>query len=426
MSESIQRNVAVVLGGTNPHRELIRKLKRRGYHTVLVDYLEAPPAKVDADEHIRESTLDKEVVLRIAKEKKATLVIAACVDQANVTACYVGELLALPIPYSHETALATTDKLMMKEGMALNGIPTTAFREVQRFEEGLIKDIGFPMVVKPSDSTGSKGVTKVDDEQALRAAIDCAMRISRNGKVVVERYFEGREISVDCYVSSGVVKVIMCREKYNIIERADSFIQCYASISPAVVTVDEESLITATVQDISKAFGLWNTSLLVQVLIGAKGISVIEFAPRVGGGMSYQTVQMNTGFDILEATIASYLGEAVEVSYHKPTKLIATNNMYARKGVFGEIVGDKELVDEGIITQCFAYKTKGMSVIGDMASRDRPGAFVVVANDPEELLVKIKTAMERLDVLDIHGVSIMRRDIYVKALDGQNAILLPR
>ena len=109
--------IAIVLGGTFPHIELIKNLQQRGYYAVLVDYLDHPPAKDFADEHLQESTLDQDRVLDIAQSRGAKLVISTCIDQANVTACYVAEKLGLPAPYSYETALSVTNKGLMKEKM---------------------------------------------------------------------------------------------------------------------------------------------------------------------------------------------------------------------------------------------------------------------------------------------------------------------
>src|SRR5690554_5886296 len=121
----MNKQVAIVLGGTFPHISLLEKLKERGYYTVLIDYFENPPAKLYADEHVMASTLDKEAVLEISKQKEASLVISAYIDQANVTACYVAEKLNLPHPYSYETSLNVTNKLLMKNLMINNNIPTS-------------------------------------------------------------------------------------------------------------------------------------------------------------------------------------------------------------------------------------------------------------------------------------------------------------
>ena len=119
--------VAIVLGGTVPHCYLIQLLKKRGYHTVLIDYTPNPPAKAFADEHVQKSTLDKDTVLQVAREKNAALVISTNVDQANVTCCYVAERLGLPHPYSYETALNVTDKKRMKQIMWDHDIPTSRY-----------------------------------------------------------------------------------------------------------------------------------------------------------------------------------------------------------------------------------------------------------------------------------------------------------
>ena len=94
----MEKPIALVLGGTNPHVHLLKKLKDRGYFTILVDYYPNPPAKPFSDEHIQASTMDKDVVLDLAKSRKASLVITTNIDQANITACYVAEQLNLPHP----------------------------------------------------------------------------------------------------------------------------------------------------------------------------------------------------------------------------------------------------------------------------------------------------------------------------------------
>lgn len=118
---------ALILGGTAAHKELIRQLKKRGYHTILIDYFDNPPAKEDADEHVKISTLDKEAVLEYAKKTGVDLVISTSVDQANAVCCYVSEKLGLPFPYSYETALDMTDKTRMKQIMKENRIPTAEY-----------------------------------------------------------------------------------------------------------------------------------------------------------------------------------------------------------------------------------------------------------------------------------------------------------
>ena len=150
--------VALVLGGTVPHCEMIRQLKARGYYTVLIDYLDDSPAKSVADLHVQESTLDKEKVLEVARRMQAQLVICGCVDQANITACYAMEQLGHKPPYSYETALAITNKGVMKRVMMEKGIPTSKYIYVDS-DSGIPEvALRYPVIVKPADSNSSNGV----------------------------------------------------------------------------------------------------------------------------------------------------------------------------------------------------------------------------------------------------------------------------
>ena len=118
---------AIVLGGTNPHIELINQLHARGYYVILIDFLPHPPAKPYADIHIQESSMDMDLVVKIGKEYDVDLVICACIDQQNVTACYAAEKLGLTKPYSYDFAHKITNKGYMKDVMVENHIPTTRY-----------------------------------------------------------------------------------------------------------------------------------------------------------------------------------------------------------------------------------------------------------------------------------------------------------
>ena len=176
-----EKQVALVLGGTSPHIELIRKLKARGYHVILVDYLDNPPARKHADLHIKESTLDKDLIVSLAREYNAALVISTCIDQANSVCCYVAEKLGLPHPYSYSTSLDVTDKGLMKKIMVDNGIPTSHYMLVTDVEEVDWSGIVYPSVVKPVDCNSSKGVCRVDSKEEAVERLFQALGMSRSG-----------------------------------------------------------------------------------------------------------------------------------------------------------------------------------------------------------------------------------------------------
>ena len=412
----MDRKTAIVLGGTSPHIELIHKLQGRGYYTILVDYLDNPPAKAAADIHIQESTMDKDAVLRIAQEYKAEIVISACVDQANITACYVAERLGLPHPYSYELALNITNKGYMKKVMTECGIPTSKYIYLDKGQKLPLMDLRYPLMVKPADACAASGVKKANNEKEMHSYLAYAQEVSRNGRAVIEEFVEGEEVSVYAFVSQGTAHIIMISQRMSVIEGDEQVLKCYATLAPAPMSEVAYRKIERACTQIAQAFKLDNTPLHVQVLIDGDNIDIIEFAPRVGGGISYQTIRSNTGFDIIDATIDSYLEKPVELVYTKPQYYYAVNIIYGIPGGFDHLAGADALIKEGIIESLHYHKTKGMLVTSDRASGGRIAAFIVKAKTKEELLYQIKTAMERMQAYDSEGNSMLRKDLYLKEI----------
>lgn len=404
---------AIVLGGTSPHIELIKQLQGRGYYVILVDYLDNPPAKKYADLHLQESTMDEDVVLDIAKKYEVSLVISACVDQANITACYVAEKLGLTKPYSYETAKNITNKGYMKKVMVENNVPTTKYVYLEKDDEINELQLKYPMIVKPADSCAASGVKKAENREELEQYLKNAKEVSRTGRTVVEEFFQGVEVSVYCFVADNKTKVVMISERMSVIEGEDKVLKCYATVTPPDISDTAIRKIEEASGKIAKAFHLNNTPLHVQFLINGDEIDVIEFAPRVGGGISYYTIRENTGFDIISATIDSYEEKKVDLNFEKSRQFYSVNLIYAYPGVFDHITGADDLIADGIIEGLFYHKTKGMKIGDDRASAGRVGAFLVKAQTKEEMCKKIKTAVERLNVIDNEGKQIMRKDLFV-------------
>jgi hypothetical protein len=143
---------------------------------------------------------------------------------------------------------------------------------------------------------------------------------------------------------------------------------------------------------------------------------VIEFAPRVGGGMNYRLVVLQTGFDIVDATVNAWLGRPSVLAANARPGYLAAHHVYAEAGRFGEVRNQDRLLQDGIVDEFYVHKARGMPIGPSRSSSDRVASFIVRAAGPDELLGKTGLAFERLDVLDVHGRSIIRRDIRLQAL----------
>ena len=400
---------AIVLGGTSPHIELIRQVKALGYFVILIDYLSNAPAIPHADEFIQESTLDKEKVLQIARERHASLVISACIDQANSTCCYVAEKLGLPHPYSYETSLDVTDKGRMKTKMVAGGIPTSEFQLFKSIDEVDWSKVVFPAVVKPVDCNSSKGVRRVDDiEEAKRWGAD-ALRTSRSGRGIIEGFNKGREIQIDCLAGTDDTQVILTREKKHADFTVSAELNTTGSIFPAPCCTGREEELAAIAHKIATKFGLRNTPFFYQAVVCESGtINVLEFAPRVGGGLSYYLIKELAGFDPVKAVIQSFLGERISAVTKTQDRFSSTNIMYMEEGVFDHVTGLEELKASGLIKEFFVKQEKGAKVSWSIRSGNRVATFVLEADSLEELLDKQRLAYQSVDIIDVNGKSVMR------------------
>jgi len=410
------RPVAIVLGGTHPHLRLVENLKTRGYYVVLADYLESPPAKRVADEHERASTLDREAVLALARARGASLVIAACVDRANVTAAYVSERLGLHTPCSFAIADRIANKATMKQELVARGIPTADFRVMRSVAEADRLDLAFPVVIKPVDCGGSKGVRKAANGRELRRAAEEAFRISRCDVILAERFCEGVEVGADCFVRDQEAHILLLRRKYVGRGDAQAVLSSWASVAPAVVSAAAHERIRAAVADIARGFGLQTVPLLVQFIVDGDDVRVIEFAPRIGGGLNYRLVALQTGFDLIDASVDAWLGRCSSAAGSESRGMIASNHVYADACEFGELRNGQKLLDDGVIDELYVHRMPGATIGASFAASDRVASFIVRAVDADELLRRTRAAIETLDVLDVRGRSVIRRDLCLKAL----------
>jgi biotin carboxylase len=409
-----ERPVAVVLGGTAPHAVLIDALKARGYRTVLVDYYENPPAQHHADEHVRESTLHKDIVVRIAREQGADLVIATCVDQANTIAVYVAEELGLPHPYSFAAATVIADKTLMKARLVEHDLPTSRHILVDKGQTPDVSHLRYPLVVKPADTNGSAGVRRVDDADALARFLALALDLSRVGRAIIEEFVTGPELSIDCFIEQGHAKIVLVRRKYAVPAGSgvDQVMQSTGSIAPYVLTAAQLADAEKVLSDLARVFDLDNCPMLVQGFLTPEGLSLIEFAARLSGGTGSATTKLISGFDAIEASIDSFLNIPVTVEMHQPALFSMTNTIYAKPGTFDRVEGVDALVAEGIIDQFLPYKTRGMVVGNDMSTRSRIGAFLVTGRDMPTVRARLAQAIARLEVFDIDNSKIMRKDLF--------------
>lgn len=404
---------ALVLCGGIPQIALIKELKSRGVFAILADMNENVKAREYADKFYKVSVLDVEAIKQVAIDEQVDFLITVCADQVLEVVAKIAEELGLPWYIGAETAENVSKKSYMKKIFWENGVPTTKYVVLDRFDADKVKELNYPIIVKPVDAYSSRGVRKVENEDELKEAIAVATQISRTKTAIVEEFFEGDEISVDIYVEDGKTHVLCLTNIYKIGEEGKFIIN--RSRIPADVSRDIEKQISETVQKIATAFGLKNTPMLVQLISDGKNISVIEFCARTGGGIKFQMIKKISGFDVVKAVVDLTLGERPHVEEIRKANCITVNEfVYCNPGVLDHTEGFDELLSDGIIYDYSEFKMPGSSFGEIKGSGDRIAYFGIDAHSLEELKEKHRIANEKIRAISTDGKDLIRHDLIAK------------
>ena len=401
---------ALVVAGGLAQIELINQLKERGITTVLIDGNPNALARPYADKFYQMAIFDIEAVKNLAVEEEVDFLITCCADQVLLVVAQVSEMLGLPCYIDYQTGQNVSDKKYMKKIFHENNIPTSRHVEMTELDWERIKELQYPLVVKPVDAYSSRGVRKAQNPEELELYFGEAAQISRAGGVIVEEFVSGTEISVDVYVEDGVAKVL-CVSNSEKIADADRFI-IFRGRYPVAASPEIMEQIRVVAQQIADAFQLKDAPMLIQMINTGERVSVLEFCARTGGNMKYLLIKRACGFDVIKAVIDLAVGEKPHVELREPeSKYIVNDFIYCKPGVFDRFEGVEEMLEQGMITDFRPLRPRGFQVFGVRSSSDRIAGFTVQADTLEEFNRKHRAAVENLKVLDVDGNDIMRRDL---------------
>lgn len=401
---------ALVVAGGVSQAALVQELKSRGIYTILADRNPAAVAVPYADAFYPVSTLDEEGIYQLALQEKVDMVLTACADQVLLVTAKVSERLGLPCYIDHETATLVSDKKYMKEIFVKNGVPTAKHVVMGTFDEEMVRDFEFPLIVKPVDSYSSRGVRKVLNREEMIRAFDEAVEISRTKTAIVEEFCEGEELTVDIYVEEGVAHVLAVSINDKIADK-DRFV-IYRYRNPAPISDEALERVREIAQKIADAFDIKNAPMLVQMIYDGKRMSVLEFCARTGGGIKYRMIKKASGFDVIRAVADLTLGEKPHVGERtRESRYIVNSFLYCKPGVFDHAEGFEELKAEGVISEYYIFSAKGREFKTITSSGDRMGGFTVQSDDLQELMEKYETATRRMKAVSTEGEDLIRHDL---------------
>lgn len=351
----------LLLGGSAQQVIAIETAKRLGYYTVLCDYLTDNPGQYHADRFYLVSTTDKDAVLKVAMEEKIAGILAYASDPAAPTAAFVAEKLSLPTsPYESVETLCNKDKFRkFLQDNGFNAPKSCGYSEETAVKED-VNQFTLPIIIKPVDSSGSKGATVLHDLDGLDAAIDFAFSFSRSHRIIVEEFIEKKHpylIGGDIFVENGKVilwGLLNCHRD----SHANPLVPVGKSYPLELDEIDIEH-VKDTLQTMVSKLRMKSCGMNVELVVDKDGqVWPIDIGPRNGGNMIPDLLGMIFDVDVVEMAVKSAMGESINDSIPEGTPFYATHNLHSVKnGKFEGILYSEE-IKPFIVKEC-VYKKPG-------------------------------------------------------------------
>lgn len=322
----------LLLGGSAQQVAAIETAKRLGYYTVLCDYLTDNPGQYHADQFYLVSTTDKDAVLEVAKKEQVSGVLAYASDPAAPTAAYVAEKLDLPTnPYESVKILCNKDRFraFLRENQ-FNCPRSGGYTDVENAiaEKDTFK---LPVIIKPVDSSGSKGATVLHSWDGLRDAVDFALSFSRSDRFIIEDFIEKGYpyiIGGDVFVSEGEVQIWGLMNCHR-----DDCVNPLVPVGKSYPTsLDSEIMckVKKVIQDIISKLRLKNGAVNVELIVDKNGeVWPIDFGPRCGGNMIPNLLGYIFHVDVVELSVLAAMGRELRIHISEPDTCYATHNLHS-------------------------------------------------------------------------------------------------
>ena len=390
----------LLLGGSAQQIVAIEKAKELGYYTVLCDYLPDNPGQYVADKYYNASTTDIEAVYEIAKSEKVNGILAYASDPAALPAAIVAERLGLPTNPSSSVAILGVKhewrKFLQTHGFASPRSYSFKFGEDLDIIKSALQSFKYPIVVKPTDSSGSKGVSILDDLSGLEQALHGANSYSRNKILIVEEFIERAFPAViggDIFVRNGRIELF--GEMACIRDEGGNGLIPIGERKPSGLNPVQVHQLHHELQRLMDVLGIRFGELNIEVLFDRKDeVHFLEVGPRAGGNMIPLQLSDAYGVDLVKANILAAMGENPQLKLCEQTGCFMTYVLHSHvDGIFQGV----ELSDEILpyVYRKVLYKKEGDRVeVFDGAGKALGILFLHI--DTEE---RMNDFVERIDEL---------------------------
>lgn len=341
----------LLLGGSRYLLPVIETAHKLNIYTITCDYLPDNIAHKYSDEYCNVSIVDKKAVLDAAKKLKIDGVMSFACDPGVVTAAYIAEKMGLPFQGSYESTAILQDKGLFREFLTNNNFNVPHARSYQDKKEPF-NDLDFftwPVIVKPVDSAGSKGINRVDSPDFLEEAIKKAVDESRSGRFLIEDFltFDGYHSSTDFFTVNGRLEFASYSDQL-FDDEADNPYTPAKIIWPSSMKGRHQQTLTDEIQRLMTLLHMKTGIYNIETCVGSDGRPyIMEVSPRGGGCKIAELQKLAFGVDLIEEDIRKAVGFPVhEINQNSCDGHWCELVVHARPGQSGilkEVVIDKSI-----------------------------------------------------------------------------------
>lgn len=375
------------LGGNHFQLSAVLAAKRLGCYVIGVDYLPDNPAHAIEDEYHNISTLDRDAVLALAKERQIDGIISYASDVSAPTAAYVANALGLP-GNPLKTVEIMTDKSRFHPFLREHGFFVPKIGQVKSEAEltDFLKWVGQTVIVKPAFGSGSKGISRVESEADVHRAFTYGMEFSYTDSLVVEEYVSrvGYQVSGDLFCMDGQV-VFFGLGNGHFDDECNPLVPCGASF-PGLIDSETRSAVEKEFSRVISALGFRTGAVNVEGILTERGeLFIVEMGPRNGGNCISEALTLASGFDVIELTVQCAVGLPCEPPpVVRPFKCAAEYAIHTRQdSIFRKMTLQDELKKNVVETKLFCEPNQKVRRFA--TGRDSIGSFILSFSGPAEM-----------------------------------------
>lgn len=391
----------MLLGGIHYLLPVIKAAHEQGYYVITADYLPDNIAHKYSDEYVNVSIVDKEAVLKVAHEKQIDGIISFGVDPGVVAAAYVQEKMGLPSMGPYESVVILQNKDLFRAFLQEHGFNCPKSKGYSTIDEALRDTdwLTWPMIVKPTDSAGSKGVTRVDSINEYEAAVKYAFEKSIKGHIIVEQYLDkiGCSSDTDSFLQDGKWRFMSFNAQRFDANAANPY-------APSAYTwpstfPEHETYLASELQRLMDLLHMQTSVFNIETRIATDGKPyIMEATPRGGGNRLCEMLRYANGVDMITAQVRAAVGDPAEDVEQKPYNgHWAEVILHAPKaGRFGGVAINPKQKAE--VVEVDLWVKEGDKVAAFHGANDAIGTLVLRFDNKEEMEYAITHQREWLTI----------------------------